>query len=107
MNRAALLILTAIAAASALLPDLAAAKSKAYCRQVAEDAANRSAGGADVGATAGNVLSTMGEVLVGTVTANQALPAPTADGKAKPAQSGDSSQRQKIYRRAYADCRAS
>lgn len=106
MNRAALLILPAVAAVSALLPELAAAKSKAYCRQVAEEAANRSAGGATVGATAGNVLSTMGEVLVGTVTANQGMPAATADGKAKPADSAGS-QRQKVYRRAYADCRAS
>ena len=107
MNRAALLVLPVIAALAALLPDMAAAKSKAYCRQVAEDAVNRGATGrAGVGATAGNVLSTVGEVLVGTVTVNQAMPADPAKGTATAAASGNG-ERDKIYRRAYADCRAS
>jgi hypothetical protein len=103
MHRAALLAMSATAFLSAYLPDMAEAKSKAYCRQWAEDVANRSAGGGpSVGATAGNVLSTMGEVLVGTVTANQAMPAdpPKASG------TGNATRNQ-IYRRAYAECRAS
>lgn len=103
MNRAALMALSAVTFLSASPPDIAAAKSKAYCRQWAEDVANRSAGtGQSVGATAGSVLSTMGEVLVGTVTANQAMPAE----QPKAATSG-SAKREQIYRRAYAECRAS
>lgn len=107
MNRAALLLLPAIAVLSAFTPHLASAKSKAYCRQWAEDVANRGgAGGAGVGATAGNVLSTVGQVLVGTVTVNQAMPAAAAEETGRAAEPG-SSKRQQIYRRAYADCRAS
>jgi hypothetical protein len=104
MRRAALLAMPAIAVLSATAPDMAAAKSKAYCRQWAEDVANRSAGGSPgVGATAGSVLSTMGEVLVGTVTANQAMPAnPPAN-----AGTAGTAKRDQIYRRAYAECRAS
>lgn len=99
MIRASLLAVPAMAVIAAYLPDLAEAKSKAYCRQWATDVANRSAG---VGATAGNVLSTMGEVLVGTVTANQAMPS-------DPPKTGapGNSTRDQIYRRAYAECRAS
>jgi hypothetical protein len=104
MNRALLLAVPAFATLAMSLPDMAEAKSKAYCRQWATDVANRSAGtGATVGATAGNVLSTMGQVLVGTVTANQAMPADPP----KTAPATNDAERQKIYRRAYAECRAS
>ncbi len=103
MNRALILAVPAFATLAMFLPDMAEAKSKAYCRQWATDVANRSAGaGPSVGATAGNVLSTMGEVLVGTVTANQAMPADPP----KAAGTGNATRNQ-IYRRAYAECRAS
>lgn len=113
MKRAALILLPAIAALSAAAPHIAGAKSKAYCRQFAQGVADSSgAKGATVGATAGNVLTTVGQVLVGTVTVNQSMPAAgtradATQAAATPAGAAGSDQRQQVYRRAYADCRAS
>lgn len=108
MKRAALLVLPAIAAIAAVEPHMAAAKTKAYCRQFAQGVADRGgANGATVGSTAGNVLSTVGQVLVGTVTVNQSMPAPAAQGSVTPAGANSTDQRQQAYRRAYADCRSS
>lgn len=107
MNRAALLVLSAIAALSVLPLNMAAAKSKAYCRQWAQAEADRNTSSAvSVGATAGNVLTTVGDVLVGTVTVNQGMPAAAPEGPSNTAGAANS-KRQQIYRRAYADCRAS
>lgn len=112
MNRSAFLAVTAIAALLALPLNMAAAKSKAYCRQWAQTMVDRtSSSGPSVGATAGNVLTTVGDVLVGTVTVNQAMPsdAPRIDtgkGSAQPSASG-TGKREQAYRRAYAECRAS
>ncbi|MFN4141603.1 hypothetical protein [Aestuariivirga sp.] len=109
MRRAVLILTSALGLFLAVEPQLAEAKSKAYCREWAEDVANRRANGGDV--VAGAVIGALGGALLGGAIDGR-------DGAGKGALIGGaggavvtgataSERWQRIYRRAYADCRAS
>lgn len=107
MKRAALVIVMLFPVLAAPLP--AEAKSKAFCRQWAEDVANRRANGADV--LAGTLLGAVGGAIIGGAVDGR-------DGAGRGAiiggvggtvvgAAGTSERWRRVYRRAYAECRAS
>ncbi len=107
MKRAPILILTALAALG--LAEPAMAKSKAFCRQYAEDVANRRANGGDV--VAGALLGAVGGAILG-----GAIDGKSGAGKgaiiggvggAVVGGAGTNEKWRRVYRRAYAECRAS
>lgn len=109
MTRHISLFLPALAVLAAAVPDAAEAKSKAYCRDWASEVADRHANGGDI--VAGAVIGAIGGALLGGAidgrdgagagaliggAGGAVLTGATADDR------WDS-----IYRRAYAECRAS
>lgn len=108
MNRAALILIPAAALLASAGTQPAAARSKAFCRDYAQEMADRSAGSgpaiADNTQESGNAmpaaaLDEQGGITHGTLTAASSG-TPSADPAA-------SDHWQHVYRRAYADCRAS
>jgi uncharacterized protein YcfJ len=109
MSRAKPTFLTVLALLAAAVPDAAEAKSKAYCREWASDVADRHANAGDV--VAGAVIGAIGGALLGGAIDGR-------DGAGKGALIGGAGgavltgatandRWQSIYRRAYAECRAS
>jgi uncharacterized protein YcfJ len=109
MRRVNTLILPAFALLAAAAPLPAEAKSKAYCREWASEVADRHANAGDV--LAGAVLGAVGGALLGGVIDG-------SDGAGRGALIGGAGgavltgatandRWEKIYRRAYAECRAS
>ncbi len=107
MKRAALVVVSLLSVLA--VTPAAEAKSKAFCRQWAEDVANRRANGADV--LAGTLLGAVGGAIIGGAIDGR-------DGAGRGAviggvggtvvgAAGTSERWRKVYRRAYADCRAS
>ena len=109
MTRAAYLFLPLLALIAPLSPDVAMAKSKAYCREWAQDVADRNANAGDV--VAGAVIGAIGGAVLGGVIdgrdglATGALIGGAGGAVVTGATTGDRWNR--IYRRAYAECRAS
>jgi uncharacterized protein YcfJ len=107
MKRAALLLIPALSMLVVAGP--VEAKSKAFCRQYAEDVASRRANGGDV--IAGTVLGAVGGALLGGAingkkgARNGAIIGGV--GGAVVGTAGTSEKYRRVYRRAYADCRAS
>jgi uncharacterized protein YcfJ len=109
MKRAALLFVPAFALLALAAPETASAKSKAYCREWARDVADRHANAGDV--VAGAVIGALGGALIGGAidggsgAGKGALIGGAGGAVVTGATTGDRWER--IYRRAYADCRAS
>src|SRR4051812_24839721 len=107
MKRAAPIALSMLSALIAATP--AEARSKAFCRQYAEDVASRRANGADV--LAGTVLGAVGGALLGGAIDGRSGTGRGAIiggvGGTVVAGVGTNERYQRVYRRAYADCRAS
>jgi uncharacterized protein YcfJ len=109
MTRTKPLLIPVIAMLAAWAPVPAEAKSKAYCREWASAVADRHANGGDV--VAGAVIGALGGALLGGAIDGR-------DGAGKGALIGGAGgavltgatandRWEKIYRRAYAECRAS
>ena len=109
MTRAKPLFIPVVAMLAAAVPEPAEAKSKAYCREWASEVADRHANGGDV--VAGAVIGALGGALLGGAIDGR-------DGAGKGALIGGAGgavltgatandRWEKIYRRAYAECRAS
>ncbi len=109
MTRAASLFLPLLALIAPLSPDVAMAKSKAYCREWAQDVADRNANAGDV--VAGAVIGAIGGAVLGGVIDGRdglgtgALIGGAGGAVVTGATTGDRWER--VYRRAYAECRAS
>jgi uncharacterized protein YcfJ len=109
MKRVKFLFLPALALLAAAALEPAEAKSKAYCREWASDVADRHANAGDI--LAGAVLGAVGGALLGGV-----IDGPDGAGRgaliggaggAVLTGAGANDRWQRVYRRAYADCRAS
>lgn len=108
MGRAALILLPAFTLLAMAQPQPADARSKSFCRDWAEDVADRSASGQDgvAGATLGVSSGTnLGEAPEGSSAASK--DALTGDGGAMLTGGSTNDRWQHIFRRAYAECRAS
>ncbi len=109
MTRNGLLFLPALAMFACAMPDMAGAKSKAYCRDFARDVADRHVNGGDV--VAGAVIGAIGGALIGGALEGRDGAGPGAliggAGGAMLTGATANDRWQRIYRRAYADCRAS
>jgi hypothetical protein len=109
MTRAKHLILAVLAVLAVALPASAEAKSKAYCREWASEVADRHASGGDI--VAGALIGAIGGALLGGAIDGR-------DGAGAGALIGGASgavltgataddRWESVYRRAYAECRAS
>jgi hypothetical protein len=107
MNRPALILVSLLAVLAAVEP--AAAKSKAFCRDYAERVADRRANGSDV--VAGAVIGAVGGAILGSaIGGRHAAGSGAVIGGVGGAVVGGASTSEKwrrVYRRAYAECRAS
>jgi len=109
MTRAALLILPVIALSATAALQPVQARSKAFCRDWAHDVADRQANAGDV--VVGTALGAVGGALIGAAVDGQ-----QGAGKGAIIGAGSgavltgvatSEHWQRVYRRAYAECRAS
>lgn len=109
MTRVKPLFIPILAMLATAVPEPAEARSKAYCREWARDVADRHANGGDV--VAGAVIGALGGALLGGAIDGR-------DGAGRGALIGGAGgavltgatandRWQKVYRRAYAECRAS
>ena len=109
MRRVKSLFIPVLALLAAAAPQPAEAKSKAYCKEWASDVADRHANAGDV--VAGAVIGAVGGALLGGAIDGRegagkgALIGGAGGAVVTGATSGD--RWQQVYRRAYAECRAS
>lgn len=109
MTRVAYLFVPALALAASALPPAAQAKDKAFCREWARDVADRHSNAGDI--VAGAMIGAIGGALLGgVIDGNDGVGRGALIGGAGGAVlTGATAEDrwQKVYRRAYADCRAS
>ena len=109
MTRTRTLFLPLIALLAAALPAPAEAKSKAFCREWASEVADRHAGGGDV--VAGALIGAIGGALLGgAIDGRDGAGAGALIGGAGGAVLTGATMDDRwesVYRRAYAECRAS
>ena len=107
MKRTILVLMSILFAALTVVP--AEARGKAYCRQYAEDVASGRANAGDV--IAGTILgAAAGAILGGAIDGRSGAGKGAiigGVGGTMVAGAGTSEKWRKVYRRAYADCRAS
>lgn len=108
MKRALLLTLPLVFAAASAAP-AAELRSKSFCRSFARDVADRNAGAADV--VVGTALGAIGGALIGAAVDGQSGAGKGAligaGGGAVLTGVTTTDRWQQVYRRAYAECRAS
>lgn len=109
MKLASCLFIALFATLAAAGPEAALAGSKSYCRNWAQDVANRNANAADV--VVGTTLGALGGAVIGAALGGHASVGSGAliGGAGGAVVTGVTTNErwQQIYRRAYAECRAS
>lgn len=107
MQRAALILMSLLFSAVAVSP--VEAKGKAFCKRYAEDAASRRANAGDV--LAGTILGAAAGAILGSAIDGRSGAGKGAllggVGGTMVAGAGTSEKWRRVYRRAYANCRAS